>query len=529
MGWANVFSGHALISLVAAVGQMDVTDFLRSARRNFESLRCGGGGMLLINKLGVLGVLLISGSLSLAQTPSASIEPITTALRARDFEKAVQLTRAALQKYPDNAQLWSLQGIAFASNGNNKEALAAFQQALKISPDYLAALAGSAQILYQQSDRKAIPVLTHLLELRPDEPTAHAMLAVLEYREGKCQSAVGHFEKAGEMLASQLDAQHAYGTCLVRLHKLEEATHVFQRTVTLNPDDRRERQLLASVQVMAKKPQEAIDTLAPLLQGDNADAETLELASTAYEDAGKTPEAVHALRQAILRDPRNVNFYLDFASLCLAHQSFQVGIDVVSDGMRVRPEAAQLYLARGVLYVQLADYEKAEADFERAHELDPSQSLSSAAQGLAAVQQNDIGRALDAVQKKLANKPNDAYLLYLQADFLTQKGVDPGTPEFEKAHAVGQEGSLVAAIARRSPRCPRKALPADRSIPGRDRAVQEGAGKRPQRSDYRLPPDSGPAKSWAETGDSRSSETTGRASRAGDQGRKRAVPLQARG
>jgi tetratricopeptide (TPR) repeat protein len=220
----------------------------------------------------------------------------------------------------------------------------------------------------------------------------------------------------------------------------------------LNPEDRRERQLLASVQVMAKKPQEAIDTLEPLLQGNGADSETLELASTAYEDAGKTPEAVQALRQAILRDSGNVNFYLDFVSLCLAHQSFQVGIDVVSDGMRVRPDAAQLYLARGVLYVQLADYEKAEADFERAHELDPSQSLSSAAQGLAAVQQNDIGRALNTVQKKLAAKPNDAYLLYLQADFLTQKGVDPGTPEFQNAmqsakKAVSLQPSLGAARA----------------------------------------------------------------------------------
>ena len=417
-----------------------------------ELLFSNGKGMLLVNKLGVLGALLISSSVALAQAPSASTEPITAALRARDFEQAVQLSRAALQKYPNNAQLWSLQGIALASKGDSKEALAAFQQALKISPDYVAALAGSAQILYQQGDRKAIPALTHLLELRPNEPTAHAMLAVLEYREGKCQTAVAHFELAGEMLASQLDAQHAYGTCLVRLHKLEEATRVFQRTVMLNPQDRRERQLLASVQVIAKKPQEAIDTLAPLLQGDSADAETLELASTAYEDAGKTPEAVHALRQAILRDSGNVNFYLDFASLCLAHQSFQVGIDVVSDGMRVRPAAAQLYLARGVLYVQLADYEKAEADFERAHELDPSQSLSSAAQGLAAVQQNDIGRALDTVQKKLVAKPNDAYLLYLQADFLTQKGVDPGTPEFQKAmqsakKAVSLQPSLGAARA----------------------------------------------------------------------------------
>ncbi|PYU83405.1 MAG: hypothetical protein DMG50_08285, partial [Acidobacteria bacterium] len=38
-----------------------------------------------------------------------------------------------------------------------------------------------------------------------------------------------------------------------------------------------------------------------------------------------------------------------------------------------------------------------------------------------------------SIQSKLARKPNDALLLYLQADVLSQKGADPGAPEFELA------------------------------------------------------------------------------------------------
>jgi tetratricopeptide (TPR) repeat protein len=406
--------------------------------------------MVFSNKRILLSLLLFLLPAAFAQTPKVEIEPITAALRARDYDKAVQLSQAELKQFPNNAQLWTLQGIAFGNKGDNKNALAAFQEALKISPDYIAALAGAAQIQYQAGDRKAIPLLNHMLQLRPGDPTSHAMLAVLEYRAGNCETAVGHFQKAGELLDSQLDAQHAYGTCLLKLQKTDDAIKVFQKTVSLNPNDPRERQVLASVYVMAKKPQEAITILEPLLQDKNVTPETLELASSAYEDAGDTPRAVSTLQQALLLDPKNINYYLDFASLCLAHQSFQVGINVISDGMKVQPQAAQLYLARGVLYVQLADYENAESDFERAHELDPNQSLSTAAQGLAAVQQNDLGRALAGVQQKLARKPNDAYLLYLQADFLTQKGIDPGTPEFQTAmrsakKAVALQPSLAAA------------------------------------------------------------------------------------
>jgi tetratricopeptide (TPR) repeat protein len=382
---------------------------------------------------GILLVLMACLLAPLSQVQTQSADAITAALRAREFEQAVQLSRSALQKNPADSHLWTLQGIALANLHNNKEALAAFQKALKLSPDAVAALAGAAQIEYETNSAGAVPLLKRLLKLRPADPTAHAMLAVLQFRHGNCAEAIANFEAAGSLLDTQLDAQNAYGTCLVRLRRFDAATGVFEKALALNPDDPRQRQLLAAIQLMARHPQDAIATLQPLIDGGRANARAMELASSAYEEAGDTPQAVSVLRQAILLDPNNPNFYIDFANLSLNHQSFQVGINVLSDGISQQPKVASLYLARGVLYVQLADYEKAEADFEMAHQLDPNQSLSSAAQGLVAAQQNDLERALAAVQAKLARKPDDAYLLYLQADFLAQKGAEPNTPEFRTA------------------------------------------------------------------------------------------------
>jgi tetratricopeptide (TPR) repeat protein len=214
---------------------------------------------------------------------------------------------------------------------------------------------------------------------------------------------------------------------------MDAAVRVLERTVALEPENPRQRKLLAAVQMIAEKPKDAVASLAPLLQEPRADAETLGLASAAYEKSGDTPRAVASLRQAILLEPKNTDLYLDFANLAFAHQSFQVGVEIMSDGLGIQPNAAPLYVARGVLYVQLAEYDKAEADFAKASELDPNQALSDAAQGLAAAQENDLDRALATIEAKLARKPNDAYLLYLHADILSQKGPDPGTPEFKAA------------------------------------------------------------------------------------------------
>jgi tetratricopeptide (TPR) repeat protein len=383
----------------------------------------------------ILLTLVVSGG----GASSEQIDAITAALRAHDFDRAVALSQAALQTSPGDAQLWTLQGIALASKGDGANALTSFRQALKISPDYIPAIEGAAQLYYRAGKREAVPLLTHLLQLRPGDPTSHAMLAVLEYRAGNCPSAVSHFEQAGALLDAELDALHAYGTCLVRLKRLDAATGVFQRTVALRPQDAGERRLLASIQIMAKKPDEAIVTLTPILESQSPDVDTLELASSAYEDSGDTARAVSTLRRAILLDPRNTNLYVDFATLAFAHQSFQVGVNVVTDGLSLQPRAAPLYLARGVLYVQLAEYDKAEADFQKATELDPGQSLSSAAQGLAAVEANDLDRALATVEQRLGRTPDDPLLLYVRADILAQKGVESGTPEFKTALSSAQK------------------------------------------------------------------------------------------
>jgi tetratricopeptide (TPR) repeat protein len=392
------------------------------------------------------GVLVALASITLlsfafAQVPGRDVSAISRALENRDFEQALALLRPILQKFPGDAQLWAMQGAAYAGGSDQQQALASFRTALKLSPDYLPALQGAAQIEFSDANPAAIPILEHLLRLRPADVTGHGMLAVLLYQQGNCDAAVHHFEKAGSLFDSQLGALHAYATCLVKQRKFEPASKVFQRGLTLNPGDLRERRLLASIQLMAHQPQEALATLQPLQ--NSPDAETLELTATAYEDSKDTPQAVATLRRAILLDPHNVNLYLDFANISSAHDSYQVGIDVVSDGITQVPQAAPLYLARGVLYVQLAQYDNAEADFEKAHDLDPRQSLSSAAQGLLAAQKDDLNRALKTVQAKLAAKPKDALLLYLQADFLSQQGAQPGTPEFQLALRSAKEAVLL--------------------------------------------------------------------------------------
>ena len=396
----------------------------------------------------VLALLLIP--FAGAAQSAEQIGAITSALRAGQFDRALELLQPALQQNPKSAQLWTLEGITFSNKSDKKKALDAFQHALNVSPEYLPALEGAAQIEYDNGGKDAAALLERVLALRPHEATSHAMLAVLAYRRGDCSSAVSHFEQSGSLLDSQPEALQAYGDCLVRLKENEKAIAVFSRVAERSNGSSAALYRLASVQMMAQHPKDALATLQPLLQQNTTDTNVLELAVAAYEADGNTPEAVRILRQAIVADPHNVNLYVDFANVSLDHQSYQVGVDMIDAGLTAEPKAAPLYVARGILYVQLAQYDNAEADFEKADTLDPRQSIGSAAEGLAAVQKNDPDQALTTVKEKLSKKPADPFLLYLKAEIITQKGPDPGTAEFREAvesakKAVALRPSLAAA------------------------------------------------------------------------------------
>jgi len=329
-----------------------------------------------------------------------------------------------------------MEGMALAGMGKRQEALAAYTKALSIAPDYLAALEGAAGIQYQEESPRAVLLLNRILKQRPHDPTTHAMLAVLASKKHNCKDAVNHFRESDAVISSQPKALAEYGACLVQLNEPADSIPVFEQLMGLLPNDHGVRYDLGLAQFLAQKPQEAAATLEPLLQEKSPDPDVLDLASSAYEAQGLTPRATELLRQAIVLAPRNPEYYLDFASLSLAHSSYQVGVDMLSVGLAYLPHSAPLYLARGILHIQGGQYDEGEVDLETADRLDPAQAFSSEAIGISEVQKSNLDEALKTVRLRLHNHPDDAFLHYMLAEILTLRGAETGSPEFKEAIAA---------------------------------------------------------------------------------------------
>lgn len=370
---------------------------------------------------------------AVAQQSSQSVTTIESLIRSGQYEEALRATTSALKSRPSDFRLWTLQGIIYSMQSKDQDAESAFERALRISPQYAPALRGEVQILYRKSDEGAIPLLERILKATPNDPTAHEMLGVLERKRDRCEQAVEHFAASGEALDKHPESLEAYGYCLVQLKKFQDAVPVFENLVTLVPDRPYPRYDLALVLVANKQSAEALKALEPLLTPDQSDPDILSLASQAAEATKDTPRAVALLRQAIVLSPATPDYYVAFAMLCLDHESFDVGIDMINAGLSRIPNTASLYIARGLLYAQLTEYEKAENDFGRAEQLDANQSMSAYAGDLAQLQKNNLDEALRRVRLQLKAHPESSRLHFLLAQVLMNNDPEPDSDIYKEA------------------------------------------------------------------------------------------------
>jgi tetratricopeptide (TPR) repeat protein len=408
------------------------------AHRRNRSCETLLGGWSQTLRFSLIGAVALAWTLSIQaqdanKDAKISIPTIESQIRSGQYDQAVTNLEAALHGNPGNPKLWTLEGICFALQGKDAQALAAFDRAVRISPVYMPALKGEVQILYQTGDRRAIPLLERMLKADPTDLTGHEMLAMLEKHAGDCRAAVPQFLLSKDAIDSHSASLEAYGYCLVKLDRPADAIPVFRQLIPLLPGQSYPSYDLAVLLVEAHNNDEAVKVLEPLLTPDQTDPDLLSLASQAYEGTGDTPKAVALERQAIVLNPTDPSNYVSFAVLCLNHDSYQVGIDMLNAGLKHVPDSSSLYLSRGVLYVQLGEFDEAEADIKMAEQLNSTQVVGAYAADLAVLQKNDPAKALVQVRAQLKAHPESPLLRLLLAQLLVNQTPEPQSPAFKEA------------------------------------------------------------------------------------------------
>jgi predicted Zn-dependent protease len=197
---------------------------------------------------------------------------------------------------------------------------------------------------------------------------------------------------------------------------------------------------LGLAHVQAKRWQDAISALEPLVRKPVPEVDALTLLASAYESNQQTPQALDLLRRAIELYPRDEQLYINLADVCLEHQGIQLGVEVLEAGAKNIPDSARIHTMLGVLHSRAAMPDKAEDAFKKAEELAPNEGFGRLGLAVALMQLNAPEEAVRVLREQAARTPDSLRISLTLAQALIQKG-----PTEEEMREVEQRLAEVTA------------------------------------------------------------------------------------
>ena len=225
----------------------------------------------------------------------------------RDFDGALQMLDRILTKAPDDYEAWQLKGdLLFYVKGDAAAAQDAHSRALAVRKDFLPAHSSKILILLTQKDLPAAKArIDELKKIAPNRLQT-------KYLEGEFAFLTQDYKTARELaqqilkvVPDDLKALRLAGAVEYQIGSpLQAAT--FLNKALKAADHAPTRKLLAQTHLRTGDMVKVLETLAPLLDATDPDAETLSLAAQAHLQTGDIEKAQAFFGRAAASNPGDI-------------------------------------------------------------------------------------------------------------------------------------------------------------------------------------------------------------------------------
>jgi tetratricopeptide (TPR) repeat protein len=365
-------------------------------------------------------------------------------IQNREFDSASKLLHEELVRYPKNAELWNLLGIAEAELKQPESAKSAFEQGLALAPDSVSLNENIGFLYFRQADYvTAKKYLRHAVELGSQNPGVRFSLAASSLRTGDVDTALAELNALEPALGNVSDYWEERG----RAEYLKNAVRAeasFGRALELKPNS---VDALNGAAAAAEKQNLDEKALAYLIRARSAapdDVPTLAHFGEVCIRRDLASDARDALAKAHRLDPANNAVLYLLARANIALQNWPEAYDLFNEFSKRVPTFAPVYYAMGWLDIRLNRVEDARRQLERSLSLEPD--LEGARYELAQLDLDDgqIGPARELLEKVLKQNSADAKANMAMGDILMRQGKLDEAQRFLE-NSIRQDPKLAAA------------------------------------------------------------------------------------
>jgi tetratricopeptide (TPR) repeat protein/negative regulator of sigma E activity len=313
--------------------------------------------------------------------------------------------------------------------GNTDAALAAFDEAVRLDPNFAVAHAARGEALWAryvetrepEAPAQAIEAGTTALRLDPNRASVRYTLAVSLAGSGRLDDAVDELQRALALQPTYDDARRELGNVLARKGKLDEAIAEYRRAIALRPDYWGHYSALGFSLLQAARYDEAAEAYRRVIQLQPDSATGYQQLGTVYQAMGRNAEAVANYERSISIQP-SAQAYSNLGASHHARGDYRKAIDAYRAAIKIRPNSPATHRNLGDALRRLglqSDAREAYADAARlaeaALEVNPRDPLTLSSLALYLAKRGDAHAADKRLDEALRLSPDDVQILYRAA------------------------------------------------------------------------------------------------------------------
>jgi protein O-mannosyl-transferase len=229
-------------------------------------------------------------------------------------------------------------GVALRQAGRRPDALAHFQEALRLQPQYPEAQSnlGEALLVAGRLD-DAIPHIAEALRLDPSLPEAHINLGAVRNKQGRPDLAEAEYRAALQLKPSSAEAHDGLAVVLTETNRPEEALPHALEAISLNPEDADSHYNLGRLYGLTGRPEQAIEQFREVVRLEPANAEAHFNLGTAYAQKDRMNEAVTEFQAAVRIRPDYASAHFNLGSTFASLARYDEAIPEFTEALRLNP------------------------------------------------------------------------------------------------------------------------------------------------------------------------------------------------
>ncbi len=322
------------------------------------------------------------------------------------YEEALAAFDQALQLKPDFYEAWNNRGIALGNLGKHEEELAAFEQALKLKPDFYEAWNNRGIALGNLGrHEEALVAFDQVLKIKLDDHQAWINRGFALQKLGRYEEAITAYDQVLQLKPDFHEACYGRGIALGNLSRYEASIDAFNQALRLKPDfhealnhrgvalsklDRYEEALVAFDQVLKIKPD---------------DHQAWNNRGVGLGNLGKYEEAITAYDQALkIKDDHQAwnNRGVALGNL----GKYEEAITAYDQALKIKDDH-QAWNNRGVALQNLGRHEAAAQSYQKAMEINPNDAVVHYNLACLFALQDNIDLSLNYLAKAIALNPEN--------------------------------------------------------------------------------------------------------------------------